>query len=186
MKTMKINLKVLLILILLVNFNQKSFSEAEKKDATVTINVVSNDSAFVVNAVFTDAKTKAPIKDVEVTLFIKRMYGDIKIGNGKTDETGTLSAVFSGKMPGSDTLGNIFVIAKVEDDDAVNDINFKTAVKAKTIFPAHTPIQPSMISSSAPGWLKMTFWSIVLGVWGLFAYVTYLIFLISRDKSKAH
>ena len=184
MKIMKANMKILLVLILLINFNQKSFSKDEKKDGVIALTVEPNDSLFVVNAKVTDAATKAPLKGVEITFLIKRMYGDMKVGNATTDESGVVSTVFSAKMPGSDTLGNINLSAKVEDNDVINDITVSKVVQSKVSFPEHTQVGPNMISSSAPLWLQVTFWMIVCGVWGLFAYVTFLIYQISRDKPK--
>jgi hypothetical protein len=184
LNNMKTNLKVLLVLILLINFNQKSFSKDEKKDGIITLTVEPNDSLFVVNATVTDAATKAPLKGVEITFLIKRMYGDLKVGNATTDASGIVSASFSSKMPGSDTLGNINLNAKVEDNDVINDITVSKVIPSKVSFEAHTPVPPGMISATAPVWLKVTFWLIVGTVWGLFGYVTFLIYQISREKRK--
>ena len=181
---MKTNLKVLLVLILLINFNQKSFSKDEKKDGIITLTVEPNDSLFAVTATVTDAATKVPLKGVEITFLIKRMYGDIKVGNVTTDATGIVTTAFSSKMPGSDTLGNIYFSAKVEDNDVINDITISKVIPSKVSFEVHTPVPPGMISATAPVWLKVTFWMIVCTVWGLFAYVTFLIYQISREKRK--
>lgn len=161
-------------------------AEGEKKNGSIDLKMTANDSMHVVTATVTDAETKIPFSDVEVTFYIKRMFGLMNIGNATTDSTGIISTAFPIKMPGSDTLGNIIVLAKVEDNDVMNDTIFTVTSKSKFLFPASTPLEPAIKSAHAPLWLKITFWLLVGGVWGLFFYCIFLIVLINKNKNKPH
>ncbi len=184
---MKKNMKnILLVTVLLFFFALNAKADSEKKSGIITMRIETNDSLHVVTATVKDVVTKRPLKDVEVNIFIKRMFGLMTIGTATSDSTGIISAVFPAKTPGSDTLGNIFILAKVEDNDVMNDSTFIFVTKSTVTFPAHTPLEPALAHSDAPFWLKITFWTIVLGVWGLFLYVIVLVALINLNKNKPH
>ncbi|HKR07114.1 MAG TPA: hypothetical protein VJY62_20925 [Bacteroidia bacterium] len=183
---MKIEMRNILAMLFLLFIALVTNAEGEKKNGNIDLKISSNDSMHVVTATVTDAATKIPLNDVEVTFYIKRMFGLMNIGNATTDSTGIISTVFPIKMPGSDTLGNIIVLAKVEDNDVMNDTVFTTIAKSKFLFPASTPLEPAIKSAHAPLWLKITFWMLLGGVWGLFFYCLFLIVLINRNKNKPH
>ena len=184
---MKVRMKnILCIALLLFSVAFIANAQDEKKNGIITMKMVTNDSMHVVTATVKDAVTKISLKDVEVNFFIQRLFGRMNIGTATTDSTGIISASFSVKMPGSDTLGNIFILAKVEDNAVMNDTTFTFLTKSKVFFPAHTPLEPSIANPVAPLWLKITFWLIVGGVWGLFLYVILLIILINRNKNKSN
>ncbi|MHA4807877.1 hypothetical protein ACX0G9_07215 [Flavitalea flava] len=161
-----------------------SIAQQPKKDGMISLRMSANDSMHIVTATVADLSTKAPLKGVEITFYVKRMFGILKIGNGTTDTMGITSAEFPLTMPPSDTLRGLIVLAKVEDNAIINDTSFQIMAVSKTSIPIHTPVRLGLGSSNAPIWLKITFWLIVAVVWGSFAYTLYLIYLIKLKSSR--
>jgi hypothetical protein len=155
-----------------------------KKDGLISMQMGANDSMHTITATVTDIATKAPLKGVEITFYLQRTFGIMKVGNGTTDTTGVISAEFPLSIPSSDTLGSLVVLAKVEDNAVINDTTFRVVTKTKVSYPAHTPVKAGLISSVAPLWLKFSFWLIVIMVWGSFVYTLYLIGRIKASASK--
>ncbi len=168
---------------LLVSALAQASAQDEKTDGNILLNTAENDSMHTITALVTNAQTKAPLQDVEVIFYLKRTFGLMEIGDGTTDSTGILSAEFPIDMPGSDTLGNLFVLARVEDNDVMNDTTFQTRLQSKVSFPARTPIGRSMIAPLAPVWLVLAFTLTVGAVWGLMGYVLFLVFKLRKLKT---
>lgn len=155
----------------------------EKINGNIALQITSNDSMHVVTATVTNIATQMPVKAVELTFYIKRTFGLQKVGDATTDSTGIVSAEFPTTTPGSDSSHTMIVIAKVEDNDLMNDTAFQVRVKSKVPFPADKPIPRSIIGAHAPWWLVITFTLTVGTVWFLFVYVGYLIYLIKKAST---
>ena len=156
----------------------------EKKDGLITLQLGANDTMHTVTAQVNDLATKAPLKGVEITFYVQRTFGVMKVGNGTTDTTGVITAEFPLSIPAGDTLGNLIALAKVEDNAVINDTIFRATIKTKLSFPAHTPVKAGLISSTPPLWLQLVFWLVVAMVWGSFAYALYLVYRIKASASK--
>jgi hypothetical protein len=156
----------------------------EKKDGLIGLRMSANDSMHTVTASVTDRATKSPLKGVEITFYVQLAFGIMKVGNGTTDTTGVTSADFPLGIPPGDTLGNLVILARVEDNAVINDTSFRVTLKVKPTFLARSPVTAGLISSTPPFWLEGTFWLIVLLVWGSFAYTLLLIYRIKASSSK--
>lgn len=171
-----------LTIAMLVSALAQASAQDEKIVGNILLNTAENDSMHTVTALVTDAQTQAPLPDVEVGFYLKRTFGLMSIGDATTDSTGIVSAEFPIDMPGSDTLGNIFVLARVEDSDVMYDTTFQTRLQSKVSFPARTPLGRGMIASRAPLWLVLAFTLTVGAVWGLMAYVLSLVWRLKKLK----
>lgn len=152
----------------------------EKKNGIIALNINDNDSMHVITAVITDAVTQLPLKDVEVTFYVKRTFGLMKVADGTSDSTGIVSGEFPVAVSASDASEKLIVLAKVEDNDVINDTTFQTTAKSKVKFPKDVPVPRSIIGAHAPWWLVITFTLVVGIVWLLFAYAIYLIYRIKK------
>ena len=155
-------------------------AQDEKIKGNIALQMGSNDSMHVVTATVTNINTQLPVKDVELIFYVQRTFGLMKVAEGTTDTTGIISAEFPLDIQGSDSTRKITLIAKVEDNDVMNDTAFQVAINSKLVFPANKPIPRSIAGANAPWWLVITFTVVVGAVWILFVYVLYLVYRIRK------
>jgi hypothetical protein len=160
-------------------------AQDEKINGNIAIQMGANDSMYVVTATVTNIATQLPVKDVELIFYIQRTFGLMKVAEGTTDTTGIVSAEFPLDIQGSDSTRKMALMAKVEDNDVMNDTTFQVVLKSKLAFPPDKHIPRSMAGAHAPWWLVITFTAIVGVVWLLFVYVLYLVFRIKKASTKA-
>ena len=158
----------------------------QKKDGIISLQMSANDSMHVITATVTNAKTKAPLKDVAIGFYLKRTFGLMKVGEeGKTDTKGVASAEFPVTTPGNDASRTLIVIAKVEDNDIINDTSFQVIGKAKIPFPPDKILPRSLMGAHAPWWLIISFWGVLGTIYGLFLYVAILIYKIKKASTHS-
>lgn len=154
----------------------------EKIDGNIALQMTSNDSMHIVTATVTNTITHLTVKDVELTFYVQRMFGLMKVGDGTTDSTGIVSAEFQKNIRADDN-GKVVFIAKAEDNDVMNDTAFQVTLKPDLPHLQNTPVPRSIAGSHAPWWLVITFTLIVGIVWLLFVYVVYLVYRIKKAST---
>lgn len=127
------------------------------------------------------------VKDVDMKLSIKRMLGNLSVGDEETytsDSTGTSSAEFKKDSIPGDRKGNIILVAEVNDNDtygnliAEKTVNWGAAVKpAKNFFEQRTLWSTRF---ETPIWLLIAAYSIGIGVWCVIIYLIWQIVKIKR------
>ena len=73
-----------------------------------------------------------PVKDADMKIMIKRLGGDLTVGdeaNYTTDSSGTVTAEFKRDSIPGDANGNIVLIAKVEDNDNYGNLSVEKTAK---------------------------------------------------------
>lgn len=155
------------------------FAQAEKQNAIITMAYEKTDSTHVINFDVTD-ENKIPIKDVTINVFVKRMFGMMKIEDVFTDNIGKASLSFSNKLPGSDSLANIFVIANIADNELLNDTSSQIIIKSTIPYQLSQPLERSTFANRAPMWLILTFSILFGGVWLVYFRVIALIRKIKK------
>lgn len=159
-----------------------SAAAQEKKDGIISLQMNDNDSMHLVSATVTDAVAKTPLKDVELTFYVKRLFGLMKVADGTTDSTGVVNAEFPKDIQG-DGNNKILFIAKVEDNDVMNDTAFQLTLKPDLPYTKNKPQTRAMYTRHAPWWLVITFILVVGTVWLLFVYVIYLVYRIKKAST---
>jgi len=146
---------------------------AEDKNVTATLCEYKND-------------TWVPVKGVDIKLGIKRLGGDLQIGDEQsytTDSTGKVKGEFKKiGLPG-DVSGNIVLVAKVEDNDQYGNLRIEKATQWGSKFVAgadffHRALWASQFHS--PFWLVFLAYSIIIAVWGTLIYLIFLIIKIKK------
>ncbi len=166
----------------------KDFDETntELSVAKARITIDTADDKNVV-ATFTEFKDNqwVAVKGVEIKMGIKRLGGELQIGEEQsytTDSLGKVKGEFKKLgMPG-DKTGNIILVAKVEDNDAYGSLRIEKTVPWGVKFTANDDFFTRALWGSqfhSPFWLVFMAYSIVIGVWGT---IIYLIFLILKIK----
>lgn len=126
------------------------------------------------------------VKDIEMKLCIKRMLGDLTVGDAESytsDSTGFASAEFKQDSLAGDEKGNLLLIAKIEDNDSYGNLTIEKSVPwGKVVHPENIFLKRTLWSTSnrAPIWLLIIALSIIIGVWSTLFYLIKQIFIIKK------
>jgi hypothetical protein len=127
---------------------------------------------------------QAPVKGVDVKVYVQRSFSLLPVegDNLTTDEAGEAYVEFPKDIPG-DASGKLTVVAKVEDNDVVGELEELQDVKWGTL------LQPDMTfsrralwqtASNAPLPLVIFVTSMIALVWGIIFYIIYQMFIINK------
>ena len=128
-----------------------------------------------------------PAKDVDMNLSIKRMLGNLSVGDEPvytSDSTGVSSAEFKRDSIPGDEKGNITLVAKVDDNDTYGTlvtektVNWGRAINPPKDFFAQRTLWST--SHETPIWLLFTVWSIVISIWGTMIYLVFQVVKIKK------
>ena len=168
-----------ILMLLIFQIPDCVFAKGERRDAMITMQYQKTDSTHVIYFEVTD-RGKHPVKDVTINVFIKRMFGMMKMDDVFTDSIGKGSLSFSNRLPGSDSLTNIFVIAKIEGDKQLNDTSAQIIIKSVIPYQQSQQLERSTFSNRAPIWLIFTFSILFGGVWIMYLKVILMIRKIKK------
>jgi len=127
-----------------------------------------------------------PIPDETVSLYVPRMLSDLKIGEITLDGNGTGSLEYNSGLVG-DSLGNLEIIAKIEENDNLGNVRGKSTVSwgiPKQYFLAERPTR-ELWTPIAPVWMIVTLIVMLAGVWGHYIYAVIQLIMIKKlSKQK--
>jgi mono/diheme cytochrome c family protein len=122
------------------------------------------------------------LKGSEVTLFVKRYFGNLPIGNTiKTNNDGIASIDFPKNIPG-DKAGNLNLAYRI-NDEVYGEIDASKTLKIgiPTDIPGLTMKRAIWnVEAKAPIWLLLTYFSILAGVWITILYIVFNIYRIKQ------
>ncbi len=159
------------------------------KKAILTVDTTSEDGARMVTGELKEKIGDAwvPVKDIEMKLGIKRMEGNLSVGDKDTytaDSTGVSSAPFIRDSIPGDQKGIITLVAEVDNNDTYGNLVIEKTVNwGKPIAPQKDFFSQRnlwSIGSEAPIWLLFTVLSIALGIWGTIIYLVFQIIKIKK------
>jgi hypothetical protein len=172
-------------LLYLSNLSAKGEGISEK--ARITISFAEEDSVKQVKAVITNADSsgkESPVKGVEIKFYVKKSFGLLPLegDNTTTDADGEASVEFPNDLPG-DSLGNVTVIAKVEDNDVLGNIEeYKTVKWGKPVLFAKLSQRALWASGkNAPVPLVIIVSGMVAGAWAVIMYILYQLIQIKKS-----
>jgi len=163
------------------------------KKAILVIDTASADGVRTITAQLKERSGKdwVAVKDIEIKLGIKRLLGNLTVGDAETytaDSTGTTSAEFKkDSMPG-DENGNIILVARVEDNDVYGNLMVERSVpwgKAPKLEQGFWHRSLWSTGNRAPIWLLALALSIIVGVWGVVLYLIRQLFRIRKMGREA-
>ena len=176
---------------------EESATESEITKAKILIDTSNNDGTRTVNVRVLKLENDdwAPVKDVDVKVGVKRLGGDLKVGDEETyttDSLGQVAAEFKRDSLPGDQKGNLILVAKVEDNDQLGSLSVdKTVPWGIYIKPTSNFGQRALWAArgKSPVWLMFMAYSIVLAVWGVIFYLIFRVVKISQlgnaeEKSK--
>ncbi|HLG33400.1 MAG TPA: hypothetical protein VI757_00845 [Bacteroidia bacterium] len=151
------------------------FLFAQDGEPTIKLSVIENDTQKICNAVVMVNDT-TPVKGTDVNFYVKRFFGLLPLAlTETTDENGEAKAIFQKQLPG-DSVGNITLIAQLDDDESVSDhvvVPWGIKAKSETTFNKR---ELWASKSNAPLYLIITSNAIIAGIWGTMGYILFLLF----------
>ncbi len=177
--------KILLALYLLIFSGSVMVAAAqEEAKSTIQLKFEQQDGENICKA--TLLSNNAPVPETDVHFYVKRMYSLLPIGKGiATDENGESSITFPKDLPG-DQNGIIIVVARVEDDDNLGNVESQAEINWGVI-----PTQENeesggrSLSASrekAPVALILVSNTIIVIIWGTILYVIFQVIQIRKSS----
>ena len=163
-------------------------SDVTIKKAILVIDTTNADGVRTVTAQLKEKKGNEwiAVKDVEMKLGIKRMLGNLTVGETDTytaDSTGMASAEFKRDSLAGDQKGNIVLVARVEDNETYGNLVVEKSVPWGKAVQADTHFWHRTLWSTGdrvPVWLLLIAISIIIGVWGVIIYLIRQIIKMKR------
>jgi hypothetical protein len=126
-----------------------------------------------------------PIAKETIIIYVPRLFSLLKIGEISLDETGTGTLEFPKEIVG-DTLGNLTVLARLEEHDIFGLVQGKNTINwgvPKQYYKAEVPSR-ELWTPIAPMWMIITLIIMLLGVWAHYVYAVYELVMIKRLSAK--
>ncbi len=156
--------------------------EISFKKASLTLTPVEGDSSHEVTVlVLAGGKDGTPLPEMEVGLYVKRFFSDLKIGEGTTDENGEVVIAFPTDLPG-DAQGNLNIVARVDEHEAYGNLS-ATIHQAwgKPVSDEAGKMPRALWSHNPPLWMVITFAILMTVVWGHFIVIIYELFRLKHE-----
>jgi hypothetical protein len=175
------------------NFSGKGIYLATSASTTVKLAQIQltfskEDSIHTIHVKVTQMEGNNEIKPVPketVIIYVPRMLSYLKIGEITLDENGTGSVEFTGGLVG-DSLGNLVVVAKIEENDNFGNVLGKSKVSwgiPKQYFLAERPAR-ELWTPIAPIWMIVTLIVMLAGVWGHYIFAVIQLVIIKRHSKQ--
>lgn len=165
----------------------KWFEAAEEaleiKKANLTLTPVNEDSLHSVKLALFDMTTgtQVPLPQIGLNVYVKRMFGNLKIGEGTTDATGETLVEIPGKLPG-DEKGNITVLARLDESEEYGALEAAVAQPWGIAVKEDIRKLPRALwSSSPPLWMLITFIVLMTTVWGHYIVIIFELFRLRKE-----
>jgi mono/diheme cytochrome c family protein len=155
------------------------------KDVKIELTVNDANKSLAIRVVSADS-AKLPVPEMDVHFYVKREFGLQSIGakSNFTNADGKVIINFSEKIIG-DTLGNITIVAKIENNLLFNDaqasVSKKWGVKLETHDAAFNKRSLWGARDKSPVWLLLLANGIILGVWLVILYVVFNLFRMKNS-----
>jgi hypothetical protein len=140
---------------------------------------------IVVTLETTDADgNTTPISEVEVHFYVQRLFGLLPLSADpqSTDANGEITLEFPAGIPG-DTAGNVVIVAKVEEHELFGNLDFRKKISwGVPLIIDHNKHIRALWSSreNAPYYLIVIVNSMLIGIWGVIAYIVFQVFQIRK------
>ncbi len=159
-------------------------AEVNIKRGNLSLEPVKTDSNYSAVLKLVNLTTGAAIPDATVSLYVKRSFFPLKIGEGKTEADGTVSIEVPKNING-DSIGNITLIARLDENEEYGSL--ENAVTRNWGIPVSNIDQElprALWSSHPPTWMLITFIVLMTTVWGHYIVIIYELFRLRNEEPK--
>ncbi len=106
-----------------------------------------------------------PVKGQDVTIFVKRLYSNLKIGEVYLDDEEGIGSTEFKSIPG-DSVGNILIIAKIEGHELYAAVEKSQEIRWGSIVAYDVESKKRELwTNEAPIWMAITLAIFMIGVW---------------------
>lgn len=156
------------------------------KRARLEITPVKEDSILTVKLKLVDLSTgtETAVAETDLGVFVKRMFSNLKLGEGKTDEAGETSVEIPNALPGDDK-GNITLIGKLDESESYGYL--EATVVQKWGAPVSYEVKElprALWSPHPPVWMLITFIVLMTVVWGHYIVIILELFRLRKEEPK--
>jgi hypothetical protein len=158
----------------------------QAKPARLIIEFFEQDSVKTVRVTASQEDKKGdriPLGGQTVKLYVPSLYRPLPIGEIALDESGTGTLEFPKTLVG-DSLGNIVVMAQIEENDLFGNVLGKNTINwaiPKHLIPQETPSR-ELWTPVAPLWMIITLIILLAGVWAHYVYAVIQLVRIKRSS----
>jgi hypothetical protein len=158
------------------------------KPARLSLLFSIEDSVRIMSVTATQKDSKGadvPVPGETVSVYIPRLFSLLKIGEVSLDESGKGTFEFPKEIVG-DTLGNLVVLARLEEHDVFGFVQGKNTINwgvPKHYYKAEVPSR-ELWTPIAPVWMIITLIIMLLGVWAHYFYAVYELVMIKKISRK--
>ncbi len=164
--------------------NQEEITVSEA-DFTMTLSEEDSTRQVVISLQAPDAEgVMTPVAETEIHLYVQRLFGLLPLSDDPetTDENGEVTVEFPAGIPG-DTAGNLIIVAKVEEHEQFGNLTFQRKINwgvPLVIDPNKDKRQLWSSRANAPIYLIVFINTMLIGIWGVIAYIIYQVFQIKK------
>jgi len=153
--------------------------------ANVQLNITADENEKAIVAILTskDASgAEVNMSGVNVEVFVKRVFGNLLIGKGKTNASGHFKANFPMDLPG-DEKGNVKIIAVAAKykKEATTELNWGKPAKYEK-FTEMSSIWGTR--ANTPWWILLLYIGIGGSVWAFIVYIVLQVFKLAKLGKK--
>jgi len=158
------------------------------KPARIRLSFSIQDSLRILKVDVTQKNLKgetAPIAKEKILVYIPRIFSLLKIGEITLDDAGSGTLEFPKEIVG-DTLGNLTVLAKIEENDNFGIVQGQNVINwgvHKQYYKAEVPSR-ELWTPIAPLWMIITLIIMLAGVWAHYMYAVYELIMIKRLSKR--
>ncbi len=153
----------------------ESESDLRLRPAELVVKPVTHDSVYALDLT-ASAETpegRQPIADATVSVYVKRMYSSLKVGEGSTDENGHAEVELPNDLPG-DQFGNLIITARIDEtEDYGNLVATMTQEWGTPVSRKIKELPPALWSPHPPTWMFVTFLILMGTVWGHYIVIMF-------------
>jgi hypothetical protein len=156
------------------------------KRARLEITPVKGDSVLSVKIKLVDLSTGAetPVAETDLGVFVKRMFSALKIGEGKTDESGEASVEIPNNLAGDDK-GNLTLLARLDENETYGNLEASVVQKWGTPVSYELKELPRALwSPHPPVWMLVTFVILMSAVWGHYLVIIIQLFRLRKEEPE--
>jgi hypothetical protein len=166
-----------------------TFESAEEvlaiKKAKLILTPVKEDSSLSVQVKLVDISTgtETTIPETNLSVYVKRMFSALKVGEGTTDENGEATIEIPNSLPG-DEKGNLTLIARLEDNEVYGNLETANIQKWGTpVSNVSKELPRALWSPDPPIWMLITFIVLMTLVWGHYLVIIYELFRLRKEHT---
>lgn len=163
-----------------------SESDMRIRQAKLEMTPVSDDSTYAISllAFAMSGDSTVPIAETTVSVYVKRMFSLLKVGEGTTDENGAVEIEFPSDLSG-DQDANIEITARIEETEEYGNLAAAmTQQWGYAVSNAITEAPRALWSPHPPMWMVITFFILMTVVWGHYIVIIYQLFRIKAERPR--